>query len=29
MDHKFRVFDQEVIETLREVKSGDLETEVI
>ena len=29
MDHKLRVFDEEVIETLREVECCDLETEVI
>ena len=29
MDHKLRVFDEKVIETLREVKCSDLETEVI
>ena len=29
MDHKLRVFDEEVIETLREVEGCDLETEII
>ncbi len=29
MNNKLRVFDEEVIETLREVERGDLETEEV
>ena len=29
MDHKLRVFDEEIIETLGEVEGCDLETEII
>ena len=29
VDNKLRVFDEEVVETLREVERGDLETEVV